>query len=78
MPSSARSVPRVDISFHGSEKARKLPLIPHYLFYIVATGLQVQTDDAASVVFFFMCSHFPEKKTKQLVYPLAVQNEAWN
>ena len=51
LSSSARSVPRVDISFHGSEEARKLPLIPHYLFYIVVTGLQVQTDDdAASVV----------------------------
>lgn len=35
-----RSVPRVEISFHGSEKARKLPLIPHYLFYIVAELLK--------------------------------------
>eukprot|EP00435_Cladocopium_sp_Y103_P000409 s5618_g1.t1 len=34
------SVPRVEISFHGSEKARKLPLIPHYLFYIVAELLK--------------------------------------
>eukprot|EP00913_Durusdinium_trenchii_P022284 g20937.t1 len=34
------SIPRVEISFHGSEQARTLPLISHYLFYIVAELLK--------------------------------------
>ena len=35
------SIPRVEISFHGSDSARTLPLIPHYLFYIMASWLRM-------------------------------------
>ncbi|CAE7763745.1 PDK [Symbiodinium sp. CCMP2592] len=35
-----RTVPRIEISFHGNERARTLPLIPQYLLYIVAELLK--------------------------------------
>ncbi|CAJ1438786.1 unnamed protein product, partial [Effrenium voratum] len=34
------TVPKIEISFHGDQSARTLPLIPHYLFYIVAELLK--------------------------------------
>jgi len=35
-----RCVPRIEISYHGTDSARTLPLIPQYLFYIVAELLK--------------------------------------